>query len=542
MNISQRIAATLLLAFVSLLFVGLYGIHALQLDERRSDAFQMDILPSLETLTTLRGLITAERLTLAQTILFQDDKRQAEVAKVLDDEDRQYDTLLDRYASTYVNDDAQDASLVQRDRQNLAAFRQARTAVVERSRAHDVPGALAVLAPGGNFFTVVAKQTDDLDHHVDYVKRASADVHAANFATYQRTVRIFIGVMTLAALALLLMGTRTFIGIRRGLRDMRGTMQYVNQALDLTRRVPVRRMDEIGAAASAFNELMARLGAVLRAVDRGSEAVSVATRQISAGNADLSARTEKQAAALEQTAASMTQLAETVRQNADNAREADGLTVSATQVVDTGHAAVQRMAVTMADITARSGKIADITTLIEGIAFQTNILALNAAVEAARAGEQGRGFAVVATEVRALAQRAAAAAKEIKVLIEASASSVRDGAAQAGEVGHAMDEAQAAIQRVAAMVGEIAGASAEQSQGIGQVTQAVGQMDEVTQQNAALVEEAAAAAAALLDQAETLRRAVAVFRLPEEATAIAVAMPAAAPPFPERLGLLSQPT
>jgi methyl-accepting chemotaxis protein len=212
----------------------------------------------------------------------------------------------------------------------------------------------------------------------------------------------------------------------------------------------------------------------------------------------------------------MTQLSETVRQNADNARQADALTTSATQVVDEGHRVVRGMVATMEDITTSSGKISDITTLIESIAFQTNILALNAAVEAARAGEQGRGFAVVATEVRALAQRAAGAAKEIKALIETSSASVRDGSAQAQEVGRVMDEAQAAIKNVATVVGEIAGASAEQSQGIGQVTQAVGQMDEVTQQNAALVEEAAAAATALLDQAEALRNAVAAFHLPPE--------------------------
>ncbi|HTK00803.1 MAG TPA: methyl-accepting chemotaxis protein [Bordetella sp.] len=516
MNISQRIAATVLLAFVSLLFVGLYGILNLQQAQDRSESFQTDIIPSLDTLAKLRGLITAERLTLAQTILFQDDQRQAETTKVLAEQDRQYDSLLQQYASTYVNDDAEDAKLVQQDRANLAAYLQARVPLLQKAQGHDVPGALAVLAPNGDFFKVVFKQTADLDAHVDYLKRVSAEVHAENTTSYARTVHIFEAVITAALLALLTMGTRMYISIRAGLKGMQGTMQHVNRELDLTRRVPVRNMDEIGTTATAFNELLARLGMVLRTVDRGSEAVSTATRQISAGNADLSARTEKQAAALEQTAASMTQLSETVRQNADNARQADALTTSATQVVDEGHRVVRGMVATMEDITTSSGKISDITTLIESIAFQTNILALNAAVEAARAGEQGRGFAVVATEVRALAQRAAGAAKEIKALIETSSASVRDGSAQAQEVGRVMDEAQAAIKNVATVVGEIAGASAEQSQGIGQVTQAVGQMDEVTQQNAALVEEAAAAATALLDQAEALRNAVAAFHLPPE--------------------------
>lgn len=514
MSLSQRIAATILLAFVSLLFVGLYGVHSLQDAEARSEAFQGDLLPSLDTLSRLRGLITAERLTLAQTILFQDEKRQAETVQALAEQDRQFDGLLQQYAANYVNGDQADAALVRRDRDDLAAYRHVRVSLLEKSRAHDVPGALAVLAPEGEFFKTVFRQTADLDGHIDYVKRVGGEVHADNVASYRRTVHVFEAAMAAALLALVAMGARMYTGLRDGLKGMQATMQRVNRELDLTARAPVRRMDEIGVAASAFNELLGRFAGVLQAVLRGSEAVGTASAQISAGNADLSARTERQAAALEETAASMTQLAETVRQNADRARQAETLTASAAQRVDEGHRAVRDMVATMGVISARSGQIGDITALIEGIAFQTNILALNAAVEAARAGEQGRGFAVVAAEVRALAQRASTAAKEIKGLIEASVASVHGGSAQAQELGHVMDDAQAAIRHVAAVVGEIATASAEQSQGIGQVTQAVGQMDETTQQNAALVEEAAAAATSLHDQAESLRAAVAAFRLP----------------------------
>ncbi|HEX7682172.1 MAG TPA: methyl-accepting chemotaxis protein [Trinickia sp.] len=247
---------------------------------------------------------------------------------------------------------------------------------------------------------------------------------------------------------------------------------------------------------------------------RGSaDTINVAAREIASGNMDLSSRTEQQAASLEETAASMTELTEAVKQNTDNARQANTLAVRATGIADAGDDAVQEMVGVIERINSSSTKISDITAIIEGIAFQTNILALNAAVEAARAGDQGRGFAVVAGEVRSLAQRSAAAAKEIKELIGSSVAMIRGGATKANEVGATMGEVKQAIKQVADIVGEIAAASEEQGRGIEQIAQAVNQMDEVTQRNAALVEQAAAAAQALEEQAEGLNRAVAMFKL-----------------------------
>ncbi|CAB3808178.1 methyl-accepting chemotaxis protein [Paraburkholderia fynbosensis] len=284
---------------------------------------------------------------------------------------------------------------------------------------------------------------------------------------------------------------------------------------DLRRPVIVTSRDEMGQLLDGIARMQRSLTETVRTVRSGSESIATATRQIAAGNIDLSSRTEEQASALQETASSMEELTGTVKQNADNARQASALAANASEIANKGSAVVGQVVGTMGDINQSSAKIADIISIIEGIAFQTNILALNAAVEAARAGEEGRGFAVVAGEVRSLAQRSSAAAKEIKELIDTSVERVQSGSALVDEAGRTMTEIIGAVRRVTDIMGEIAAASEEQSGGIDQVARAVTQMDEVTQQNAALVEEAAAAASSLEDQAGKLRTAVAVFQLEE---------------------------
>ncbi|MFH7109747.1 methyl-accepting chemotaxis protein [Achromobacter xylosoxidans] len=286
---------------------------------------------------------------------------------------------------------------------------------------------------------------------------------------------------------------------------------------DLGQPIHAVTRDETGRLLRALHDMQDKLAGAVRTIRAGSETISSAAGQIAAGNTDLSSRTEEQAASLEETAASMEELASTVKQNADNARQANQLAASASEVAQRGGAVVSAVVSTMGDISASSRKISEIVSVIDGIAFQTNILALNAAVEAARAGEQGKGFAVVAGEVRSLAQRSAQAAREVKTLIEASASKVAEGAGQAENAGTTMQEVVASVKRVTDIMGEIAAASQEQASGIEQVNRAVSQMDEVTQQNAALVEEAAAAAGSMQDQAHALVRAVGVFRLREDA-------------------------
>jgi len=282
---------------------------------------------------------------------------------------------------------------------------------------------------------------------------------------------------------------------------------------DLTQRIDVAGQDEIGHLYAAVKRLQDNLGRSVGSVRAGLEQISRGTQEIVAGNADLSSRTEQQAASLQQTAASMEQLASTVKQNADNARQANQLAATASEVAQRGGQAVGEVVSTMEGISASSRKIADIVGVIDSIAFQTNILALNAAVEAARAGEQGKGFAVVASEVRALAQRSAHAAKEIKDLIDDSVKKVSEGSQQVERAGATMQEIVSSVARVTDIMGEISAATTEQSSGIDQINMAVTQMDGVTQQNAALVEQAARSVSELRDQVSQVNGAMSVYRL-----------------------------
>ncbi|MDM0084087.1 methyl-accepting chemotaxis protein [Variovorax sp. J31P179] len=282
---------------------------------------------------------------------------------------------------------------------------------------------------------------------------------------------------------------------------------------DLSARIEIESRDETGQLMRALKEMNDSLVKIVGEVRTGTDTIATASGQIATGNQDLSSRTEEQASSLEETAASMEELTSTVKQNADNARQANQLAVSASEVAVKGGSVVSQVVDTMGSINASSRKIVDIIGVIDGIAFQTNILALNAAVEAARAGEQGRGFAVVASEVRSLAQRSAAAAKEIKTLIGDSVEKVEEGSKQVAEAGKTMEEIVDSVKRVTDIMGEITAASQEQTSGIEQINQAITQMDQVTQQNAALVEEAAAAAGSLQEQASSLVKAVGVFKL-----------------------------
>jgi methyl-accepting chemotaxis protein len=352
----------------------------------------------------------------------------------------------------------------------------------------------------------------EMDQMVDQVNAATKAVltEAAGRDVQLTQVTLAVSAFAIAVGALFAwLITRTIAG---PLRDAVAVAERV-AAGDLTSQIEVTGRDEVTRLYAALRAMNDSLSTMVGNVRAGTDSIGTASREIAVGNLDLSGRTELQASALEETASSMEELTATVRQNADNAEQANTLAESASGAARRGGDVVSQVVATMDSINASSKKIVDIISVIDGIAFQTNILALNAAVEAARAGEQGRGFAVVASEVRSLAQRSATAAKEIKTLIDASVASVGVGSVLVAQAGSSMDEIVSSVLRVTGVIAEIRLASAEQSAGIEEVNQAIGQMDQTTQQNAALVEEAAASAESLQDQAASLARLVSVFKL-----------------------------
>ena len=407
--------------------------------------------------------------------------------------------------------------------------RQSEAAALEIKRNYDIyHGALAeliqLLGAGkiNDFFDQPTQGYQDgfEKAYVNYLQQNDSLYELAvkdSNASYSQAMWILFGVM-IAVLAVIV---TVWLGVRKTLiaplNRLIDSIRHIAGG-DLVKRIDVESDNEMGQLAHSLRHMQGELARTVGEVRQGADAIYSGASEIAMGNNDLSSRTEQQAASLEETAASMEELTATVKQNAENARQASHLALSASETAQKGGKVVDNVVQTMRDITASSQKIADIISVIDGIAFQTNILALNAAVEAARAGEQGRGFAVVAGEVRNLAQRSAQAAREIKSLIEDSVNRVDLGSTLVESAGETMDEIVNAVTRVTDIMGEIASASDEQSRGIDQVGLAVAEMDRVTQQNASLVEESAAAAAALEEQASRLTQAVAVFRIQQNQT------------------------
>ena len=477
-------------------------------DEALESVYNDRAVP-LAQLADINYLMIRNRLLIANSLVSQTPESVAQNAQELESNISRVGTLWDAYMAT---------RLTTEEAQIAKQFAEARKLFVQDGllpsmaalRAGDFDAAKRIaLEKNVALFNVAREQMMALIKlQVDEAKKE----YTAGSARFHTVRTLSLVSIALGLLFGVVFGLALMRGITVPLRRAVALTEAVAQG-DLSQTISSDGRDEIAALMRALSDMQSRLAEVVGQVRQGSEGVSTASAEIASGNHDLSSRTEAQASALEETAASMEQLSATVKQNADSAKQANQLALSASSVAVKGGEVVAQVVDTMKGINEASRKIADIISVIDGIAFQTNILALNAAVEAARAGEQGRGFAVVASEVRSLAGRSAEAAKEIKSLINASVERVEQGTALVDQAGATMTEVVSSIRRATDLMGEISAASSEQAAGVSQVGEAVTQMDQVTQQNAALVEEMAAAASSLKSQAQELVQVVSVFKI-----------------------------
>jgi len=544
MNITQRLLLAFSLLFGAIILQAVMAISLLSGFQSRFEYVQANAIPSIKDVGKMVDEGNQLALTLYKHQSQTEDAKFPAVEKEIAASLAQLKAQIDYYMANDISND-EDKRLTSLAYENLRVINDRLPAFLAASHAHQDTLTLNLIEGRDGIGAAIRQMIADYQKQLALNIDISNALRDTNRSLYKKVLWATIGGVVATVLLFGLFSTFTILRIRRSLSAMGNVMARASDSLDLTLNADESRRDEIGNMARAFNHLMQRVASALASVNQASQSVSSASVQIAAGNEDLSSRTEQQAASLEQTAASMTQLSETVRQTADNTRQASQLAANASSLSEKSGESLTTMLATMDNIRGSSRKVNDIVSLIEGIAFQTNILALNAAVEAARAGEHGKGFAVVAGEVRNLSQRSTAAAHEIKALIEASHQLTEAGAAQASDVGRNMDVMKDAIRQVNDLVGEIAAAAVEQSQGIAQVHQAVNQMDDVTQQNAALVEEASAAAQSLQEQASALTELVGKFRVGNDFVAVAPRAPAAQPsrllsPAPQRVAIVNE--
>ena len=511
MRIGARLTGAFLLVAVIGGAIGAFGVWGLSRINEMNDRLYDTELRGISDLKEANiNLIYAGRARNAYLGASTDQERLA-LRKQFDDAVENMDVLREKAAANFYEE--QTKHLLAQFGETEQVWKREAAAFFDAAKSQPMTQTDPRVAEAEKRVIASSQKLDDLMTNLAISKEKAAERSVAEGTALYNTVRAIMIALAVAGVAVgMLLGWLVTRGIVRPLGEAVSAARQV-AAGDLTTDIRVVTRDETGdlmGALKAMNESLAR---IVKDVRDGCENIASASSQIAQGNADLSQRTEEQASSLEETAASMEELTSTVQQNANNASEADRLVSQASNVAVRGGEVVEGVVQTMSAISDSSRRIADITGVIDGIAFQTNILALNAAVEAARAGEQGRGFAVVAGEVRTLAQRSAVAAKEIKALIDESVTRVEGGSRQVDEAGRTMREVVDSVRQVATLVREISGASEEQSTGIGQVNQAVSQMDTVTQQNAALVEEAAAAAASMQEQATRLAQEVRRFKV-----------------------------
>ncbi len=508
-KIGAKLAAVFVVVVAMTVGLGLFALDKIASVNANVEDIATNWLPTIKVLGEMQSTVNEMRRSQASHIMYADAAKKAE-------QEQRITALKDRFAKQQT---LYESMITPQEKETYAQLQQHKdalyatvTKMVEMSRAGESKKTDTEAYYNGEALTALQGVLADLGKLLEINVNGSDDAYKASQASYAQSRLLIISVLIGVALIASILGLWVTRLITRPLSQAIGAAENI-AAGDLTVSLNAQGKDETAQLLQALDAMRTSLAKVVAKVRQGSEGVATASAEIAQGNNDLSARTEQQASALEETAASMEELSATVKQNADSARQANQLATSASSVAVSGGEVVGQVVETMKGINESSRKISDIISVIDGIAFQTNILALNAAVEAARAGEQGRGFAVVASEVRSLAGRSAEAAKEIKALISTSVERVEQGTTLVDKAGVTMTEVVSSIRRVTDIMGEISAASNEQAAGVSQVGEAVTQMDQATQQNAALVEQMAAAASSLKGQAQDLVHVVSTFKL-----------------------------
>ncbi|MGP2481621.1 methyl-accepting chemotaxis protein [Pantoea eucalypti] len=512
MTILKKLTLVFTFTLLALLFLGIISIRSLGGAQDRFEYVATNSLPSINKISEISQLREEARRQILMGLLVTDKaifEKHMVTAKEYLTKTRE---AMDYYKSHLITDD-NDGQLISQTIQDFGVYLEKVNKMVGVYQTGGIDAARAMVSDQGETAAASVVVSQNLKDILAYNYQVANKFAAENHAEYLHTLWLLSSIIAAAVLMTALSSYSVLSYIRKGLQNLQSTMKTIEETLDLTLRVNLNKKDEMGATAGSFNALVTKFREVLSGVRDASKEVDTASEEIAHSNDDLSSRSESQASSLEQTAASMNELSATVKHNMDNATEANNFIGKVQSIVNHSNRELNDLTSAINDISVSSNKVSEIISIIDGIAFQTNILALNAAVEAARAGEQGKGFAVVAGEVRSLSQRSSVAAQDIRGLIEEAIQNVDKGVVYAANVTSRMNEALSVVDETTQLINQVNTSSKEQSYGIDQVNIAVTQMESNLQQNAAMVEQMSAAAGSLSQQAGRLLTEVSSFKL-----------------------------
>lgn len=512
MTIMKKLSAIFVFTILGMMILGALSIRALDEAQMRFEYVAGNTLPSINKISeALRYREESRRQILMGLLVTQKEVYEKHMITAKSELDKMSRELA--YYQSNLISDAKDEELIKQTLNNFNMYKDLMEKMTAIYESEGVDAAREMVSDQGELAKSSAALSKSFKDLLSYNYKIANDYATENNKQYKNTLWFLISIISIATLLVAFFAFTILNYLNKGLTGLQNTMKEIGDSLDLTQRVNLTKKDELGATADSVNTLVAKIRDVLSSVKDASQEVETASNEIALSNDDLSARTESQASSLEQTAASMNELSATVKHNVDNAKEANNFIGQVQAIVNNSNRELNSLKSSIDDISASSNKISEITSIIDGIAFQTNILALNAAVEAARAGEQGKGFAVVAGEVRSLSQRSSVAARDIRTLIEEAIENVKKGVVYAANVTTRMNEALVVVDETTQLINQVNHASTEQSYGIEQVNVAVTQMEGNIQQNAAMVEQMATAANSLSEQAGKLLGEVSAFKL-----------------------------